>query len=54
MNAAPKSVSVTTKVTVSAHFGLEGVLTSATIVETNSGDDQSGVSTRSWELDRTL
>jgi hypothetical protein len=53
-NAAPKTQGVTTKVTASAHFGLDGVLTSATIVETNSEDGESGLSTRSWEIDRTL
>jgi hypothetical protein len=52
--APPKTSTVTTKIAVSAHFGVDGVLSSGTIVETISGsDDQTAASTRSWEVDRT-
>jgi len=54
-NSGPKSIKVTTKITVAAHFGGDGRLTSATIVEANqAADDQSQPSTRSWTIERTL
>jgi len=34
-NSGPKSIKVTTKITVDAHFGRDGELTSGIIVETN-------------------
>jgi hypothetical protein len=50
-----KNTKVTTKITVDARFGVDGELTSGTIVETNQGlGDQSQPSTRSWQIDRTL
>jgi hypothetical protein len=65
-SSGPKSIKLTTKITVDAHFGRDGGLTSGTIVETNqtAGDQsqqnqqdqqngQSQPSTRSWEIART-
>jgi hypothetical protein len=40
-SSGPKSIKVTTKITVGAHFGRDGELTSGTIVETNQAADQS-------------
>lgn len=52
--AAPAKTNVTTKITVSAHFGLDGTLTSGKIAETiSSADDPTTTTTRAWEVDRT-
>jgi hypothetical protein len=41
-SSGPKSIKVTTNITVDAHFGRDGELTSGTIVETNQvAGDQS-------------
>jgi hypothetical protein len=54
-SSGPKSIKVTTKISVAAHFGRDGQLTSATIVEANqAADDQNQTSTRSWKIERTL
>jgi hypothetical protein len=52
-STAPTKFNVTTKVTVSAHFGRDGGLTSGTIVETTSRTDDQSAVTRSWKLERT-
>jgi len=53
-SSGPKSIKVTTKVTIDAHFDRNGELTSGSIVETNqSADSQSEPSTRSWLIERT-
>ena len=53
-SSGPKSVKVTTKVTIDAHFDRNGELTSGSIVETSqSADGQSEPSTRSWLIERT-
>ena len=58
--SSPKSVKVTTTITVAARFSRDGELTSGTIVETNQAADdqsqstaQSQPSTRSWQVERT-
>jgi hypothetical protein len=58
-DAGPKSITVTTKIAVDAHFGRNGQLTAGTIVETMQAADQSGpapqvqTSTRYWKIERT-
>jgi hypothetical protein len=67
--SSQKSAKMTTKITVDAHYGVDGELTSGTIVETNqvageqsAQDQQNGQSgptpqtqplTRTWQIDRT-
>ena len=68
-SSGPRSTKVMTKIAVDTHFGRNGELTSATIVETNQSardqsrqnqedqpseaNPQSQPSTRSWQIDRT-
>jgi hypothetical protein len=58
-NSGPKSLKMTTRVAVDAHFGTDGALTSGAIVETNQAaaadENQPSAqsSTRSWQIQRT-
>jgi hypothetical protein len=63
-SSSPKSIKVTTKITVDAHFARNGQLTSGMIVETiqtpadqnqpNQQDEQNGQSSmRFWKIERT-
>jgi hypothetical protein len=57
-NSGPRSIKVTTKISVDAHFGRNGQLTSGSIVETIQAADQSQPSPqvqpslRSWRIER--